>query len=105
MNNIIITPTLFQFDAPDHDIVNIWKGMEDAKALNLTRSIGVSNFAIDDINRILNETDTVPAVNEIEVIFFLHFVISDLLILNFIFCITGDQNKYKKKRNLKIFFL
>lgn len=41
--------------------------MEDAKALNLTRSIGVSNFAIDDINRILNETDTVPAVNEIEV--------------------------------------
>lgn len=73
--NNIITPTLFQFDAPDHDIVNIWKGMEDAKALNLTRSIGVSNFAIDDINRILNETDTVPAVNEIEVKFFFFFIL------------------------------
>lgn len=81
--NNIITPTLFQFDAPDHDIVNIWKGMEDAKALNLTRSIGVSNFAIDDINRILNETDTVPAVNEIEVFFYYYYFFCILLLVTY----------------------
>ncbi|XP_032526855.2 aldo-keto reductase AKR2E4-like [Danaus plexippus] len=44
-----------------------WKGMEDAKKLGLTRSIGVSNFNSSQINDIFVSSKTRPAVNQIEV--------------------------------------
>ncbi|XP_045455082.1 aldo-keto reductase AKR2E4-like [Melitaea cinxia] len=52
---------------PEYDILDIWKGMEDVKKLNLTRSIGVANFNSTHINRILANSETIPAANEIEV--------------------------------------
>ncbi|XP_050356430.1 aldo-keto reductase AKR2E4-like [Nymphalis io] len=50
-----------------HDYLDVWKGMEDVKKLNLTRSIGVSNFKSSHINRLLVHSNTVPSVNQIEV--------------------------------------
>ncbi|CAH2098424.1 unnamed protein product [Euphydryas editha] len=52
---------------PEHDYLSVWKGMEDAKKLNLARSIGVSNFNSTHINRILATSEIIPATNEIEV--------------------------------------
>jgi len=54
-------PTLY-----DGDFVSTWKAMEEFKADGRARSIGVSNFQIDHLERLAAETDTVPAVNQIE---------------------------------------
>ncbi|CAH2052457.1 unnamed protein product, partial [Iphiclides podalirius] len=51
----------------DIDYLDTWRGMEDAKKLGLTKSIGVSNFNSEQINRIINNCEIKPAVNEIEV--------------------------------------
>ncbi|XP_069356732.1 aldo-keto reductase AKR2E4-like [Maniola hyperantus] len=50
----------------NHDILEIWKGLEDAKRMGLTRSIGVSNCNSTEINKILVHSETPPAVNQIE---------------------------------------
>ncbi|XP_038216188.1 aldo-keto reductase AKR2E4-like [Zerene cesonia] len=49
------------------DYVEVWRGMEEAKRMNLAKSIGISNFNSRQINRILSNCNVVPAVNEIEV--------------------------------------
>ncbi|GAC58447.1 putative aldo/keto reductase [Gordonia hirsuta DSM 44140 = NBRC 16056] len=49
------------------DYVDTWRLMEEFAAAGATRSIGVSNFQIPHLERILAETSTVPAVNQIEV--------------------------------------
>lgn len=41
--------------------------MEEAKRLGLTKSIGVSNFNIPQLERLLNSSKTVPAMNQVEV--------------------------------------
>ena len=46
--------------------VDIWRQFETFKSKGLTKSIGASNYRIVDLERILNETDTPPAVNQIE---------------------------------------
>ena len=51
----------------DGDFVSTWKVMEEFKADGRARSIGVSNFQIPHLERLAAETDTVPAVNQIEV--------------------------------------
>ncbi|XP_022115229.2 aldo-keto reductase AKR2E4 [Pieris rapae] len=54
--------------SPDNvDFTETWKGMEQAKSLGLTRSIGVSNFNMSQIDRLLSTAKIWPAVNEIEV--------------------------------------
>jgi 2,5-diketo-D-gluconate reductase A len=55
-------PTLY-----DGDFVSTWKTMEEFKGDGRARSIGVSNFQIDHLERLAAETDTVAAVNQIEV--------------------------------------
>ncbi|HET9102579.1 MAG TPA: aldo/keto reductase [Solirubrobacteraceae bacterium] len=50
----------------DGDFVSTWKVMEEFKADGRARSIGVSNFQIPHLERLAAETDTVPAVNQIE---------------------------------------
>ncbi|CAN5213797.1 aldo/keto reductase [soil metagenome] len=55
-------PTLY-----DGDYVSTWKTMEEFKADGRSRSIGVSNFQVDHLEKLAAETDTVPAVNQIEV--------------------------------------
>jgi 2,5-diketo-D-gluconate reductase A len=46
--------------------VDTWKGLEKAYADGKARAIGVSNFQSHHLDRLLEETDTVPAINQIE---------------------------------------
>jgi 2,5-diketo-D-gluconate reductase A len=46
--------------------VDTWKAFEKLKADGRVRSIGVSNFHISHLRRLADETETVPAVNQIE---------------------------------------
>ena len=55
-------PTLY-----DGDFVSTWKVMEEFHNDGRARSIGVSNFQPDHLEKLASETDTVPAVNQIEV--------------------------------------
>ena len=55
-------PTLY-----DGDYVSTWRVLEEFKADGRARSIGVSNFQVAHLERLAEETDTVPAVNQIEV--------------------------------------
>jgi len=49
------------------DYVEAWKTLEEIKASGKARSIGVSNFLPEHLERIFDESETVPAVNQIEV--------------------------------------
>ena len=49
------------------DFVSTWRTLEEFKADGRARSIGVSNFQIEHLERLAAETETVPAVNQIEV--------------------------------------
>ncbi|GAA2025956.1 aldo/keto reductase [Pseudokineococcus marinus] len=51
----------------DGDYVSTWKALEKFKADGRARSIGVSNFQVDHLERLARECDVVPAVNQIEV--------------------------------------
>jgi 2,5-diketo-D-gluconate reductase A len=55
-------PTLY-----DGDFVSTWKTLEEFHGDGRARSIGVSNFQVEHLDRLAAETDTVPAVNQIEV--------------------------------------
>ena len=55
-------PTLYNGDYP-----STWKTLEEFHSDGRARSIGVSNFQIEHLQRLAAETDTVPAVNQIEV--------------------------------------
>lgn len=47
--------------------VETWRALEEIAATGRVRAIGVSNFQPGHLRRLLDETDTVPAVNQIEV--------------------------------------
>ena len=49
------------------DFVSTWQTLEEFRRDGRARSIGVSNFQVGHLERLANETDTVPAVNQIEV--------------------------------------
>lgn len=55
-------PTLYE-----GDFVSTWKSLEEFKSDGRARSVGVSNFQVEHLERLAAETDTVPAVNQIEV--------------------------------------
>lgn len=50
----------------DVDYIDTWKGMEQVKKAGLTKSIGVSNFNHEQIDRILASCEVVPAMNQFE---------------------------------------
>ncbi len=54
-------PTLY-----DGDFVSTWKTLEEFHHDGRARSIGVSNFQVEHLRSLAAETDTVPAVNQIE---------------------------------------
>ena len=54
-------PTLY-----DGDFVSTWRTLEEFRADGRSRSIGVSNFQTEHLERLAAETDTVPAANQIE---------------------------------------
>jgi 2,5-diketo-D-gluconate reductase A len=55
-------PTLY-----DGDFVSTWKVLEEFYRDGRAHSIGVSNFQTNHLNRLANDADVVPAVNQIEV--------------------------------------
>jgi len=55
-------PTLY-----DGDYVSTWKVLEEFKSDGRARSVGVSNFQTEHLERLAAETETVPSVNQIEV--------------------------------------
>ncbi|MFC5066051.1 aldo/keto reductase [Actinomycetospora atypica] len=58
---------LIHWPLPGKDLyVDTWKGFEEALKDGKVRSIGVSNFQTHHLDRLAEETDTVPAVNQIE---------------------------------------
>lgn len=46
--------------------VDTWRGMIEAREAGLVRSIGVSNFTEEMITELVEATDIVPAVNQVE---------------------------------------
>ncbi|RDB21552.1 NAD/NADP-dependent indole-3-acetaldehyde reductase [Hypsizygus marmoreus] len=44
----------------------LWKGMEETKKEGLAKSIGVSNFRVEDLEVVVDGAEIIPAVNQIE---------------------------------------
>lgn len=49
------------------DYVETWKAMQEMYQSGRVKAVGVSNFQISHLRRLFDETDLVPAVNQIEV--------------------------------------
>ncbi|GAJ26983.1 oxidoreductase [Liquorilactobacillus sucicola DSM 21376 = JCM 15457] len=59
---------LIHWPLPKRDhYVEAWRALITAQKLGLIRSIGVSNFEPEHLDRLTNETGVTPAVNQIEV--------------------------------------
>jgi 2,5-diketo-D-gluconate reductase A len=54
-------PTLY-----DGDFVSTWKALEQCRRDGRARSIGVSNFQVEHLERLAAAADVIPAVNQIE---------------------------------------
>jgi diketogulonate reductase-like aldo/keto reductase len=50
----------------NNNSIKIWKAMVHLLQEGKVRAIGVSNFSIDDLKQILNDSDILPAVNQVE---------------------------------------
>ena len=48
------------------NIIEVWKGMLDSKRMGLTRSVGVSNFGIEQLQGLKDAGLEMPEVNQIE---------------------------------------
>lgn len=58
---------LIHWPRPAHDLyVETWRAFERLHREGRARAIGVSNFTVAHLERLLGETGTVPAVNQIE---------------------------------------
>jgi 2,5-diketo-D-gluconate reductase A len=58
---------LIHWPVPSRDLyVETWKAFEEIAREGKSRSIGVSNFRLEDLERLGRETEAVPSVNQIE---------------------------------------
>jgi 2,5-diketo-D-gluconate reductase A len=58
---------LIHWPTPANDrYVDTWRALEKIAAEGRARAIGVSNFQIPHLRRLIDETGTVPAVNQVE---------------------------------------
>jgi len=58
---------LIHWPVPARDLyVETWRALEEIHSEGRARAIGVSNFEPDHLQRLLDETEVVPAVNQIE---------------------------------------
>ncbi|KAL6478909.1 hypothetical protein MHYP_G00123420 [Metynnis hypsauchen] len=71
----------------DFDYVDVWKGMEVLKASGKVKSIGVSNFSIPQLERLLSVAEVPPVVNQVE----LHP-----------YLVQSDLIKYCKSKNIAL---
>lgn len=49
----------------DYDYVDTWKGMEECVRLGLTKSIGLSNFNSQQVQRVLDAATIKPVMNQV----------------------------------------
>jgi diketogulonate reductase-like aldo/keto reductase len=56
---------LIHWPTSDRALVPTWQALLAARAEGLARAVGVSNFSIDQIDRITSETGEVPALNQV----------------------------------------
>ncbi|XP_050358916.1 aldo-keto reductase AKR2E4-like [Nymphalis io] len=67
---LIHFPVAFKPNSEEFDVIDYldtWKGMEEAKRQGLAKSIGISNFNISQIERLLENSEIKPAVLQVEV--------------------------------------
>lgn len=58
---------LIHWPVPGRDLyVETWRALERLQEEGRVRSIGVSNFTVECLERLLEESSTIPAVNQIE---------------------------------------
>jgi 2,5-diketo-D-gluconate reductase A len=58
---------LIHWPVPGRDLyVETWRALEKIHRDGRARSIGVSNFTVEHLRRLARETETVPAVNQVE---------------------------------------
>jgi 2,5-diketo-D-gluconate reductase A len=58
---------LIHWPTPERDTyVDAWRGLIEIAQSGRAKAIGVSNFTIDHLERLIAETDVVPAVNQVE---------------------------------------
>ncbi|MEJ7876839.1 MAG: aldo/keto reductase, partial [Solirubrobacterales bacterium] len=58
---------LIHWPAPSRNLfVETWKALEELREDGRVRSIGVSNFREEDLERLATETETVPVLNQVE---------------------------------------
>ena len=57
------------YETPDQSIEETWKGMEDMHKMGLAKSIGVSNFNVQQLERILKIASIKPVVNQVNIAF------------------------------------
>jgi 2,5-diketo-D-gluconate reductase A len=58
---------LIHWPVPGGDrYVETWKALEEIAADGRARAIGVSNFQVPHLQRLIDETGTVPAINQVE---------------------------------------
>jgi 2,5-diketo-D-gluconate reductase A len=58
---------LIHWPVPAHDqYVETWKAFVELQAEGLVRSIGVSNFQAEHLERVIAETGVTPAINQVE---------------------------------------
>ncbi len=58
---------LIHWPVPMHGTaLNAWRGLVEIVGSGRSRSIGVSNFEIEHLQELVNETGVVPAVNQVE---------------------------------------
>ena len=57
---------LIHWPAPTHLYLETWRAFEKIHAVGGARSIGVSNFRIEDLERLEHEAELLPTVNQIE---------------------------------------
>ena len=58
---------LIHWPTPERDTyLDAWRSLEQIYASGRAKAIGVSNFTADHLERLISETDIVPAVNQVE---------------------------------------
>lgn len=67
LNTDYVDLYLIHWPAPEKDLyLDSWRALIKLKESGLVRSIGVSNFRKNDLERLIAETGVIPALNQIE---------------------------------------
>lgn len=63
----VIDLLLIHWPAPARDsYVETWRSLTKLRAEGLVRAIGVSNFTVEHLQRLIDETGEIPSINQIE---------------------------------------